>query len=598
MRLVMALVLLWMTQLQAAPPLFEEAELAAARDPVGYLQRLDAEPHQEMELFHARSLAKAALGRYPEALQDNARARALASARQETMRLLDFRLQQIALTLDTEAPQQALKLLAQLEPDLAGHPVQLSEWHALNGLALYRTQQLKEAIGELKTAYHLKQQEPETPLSLLQCARLLMTLGNLYADLSLYQESETYYQDALRLMVRLKEPNSQAIIKANIARLYIDMDQPARAKKLLDALLATPGLSPDYRAIVLGYQAMAFNALAEWGSAWRSLNEAQTIYQGLGYPQAGSRLTETRARTLQGRGEKQLALQLLTTRPGPTSIEGKALQARLLADLGRYPEAYRVMTEYMQSYKQHFNQTLSQHASAFQAEMELARSEASNRALQQENDRKRQQLLYQQSARYYQLLLVVLLAGALILLGFATRRLHRNARHLYKLATFDQLTGLPNRRALLEQLEQQWQQNEPLTLLIIDIDHFKQINDRHGHQTGDRAIQKLAQALKSWAPDLQQIGRWGGEEFLVAMPLDGATCWRLAEQLRSRIEYLAAPHMTISIGVAERCPADDSLSQLIHRADMAMYQAKRQGRNQTILAAAPDMLSELTSSVA
>ncbi|WP_349922604.1 diguanylate cyclase domain-containing protein [Aeromonas veronii] len=594
----MALVLLWMTQVQAAPPLFDETELAAARDPAGYLQRLDAEPRQGMELFHARSLAKAALGRHPDALVDNARARSLAAAHKETSRLLDFRLQQVALTLETEAPRQALRLLAQLQPALMGHPARLAQWHALNGLALYRTRQLKEAIGELKTAYHLNQQAQETTLSSLQRARLLMTLGNLYADLRLYQESETYYQDALRLMVRLDEPNSQAIIKANMARLYIDTDQPAKAWQLLDTLLGQPGLPPDYRAIVLGYQAIALNGLKEWEAAWQRLNEAQEIYLSLGYPQAASRLTETRARTLQGSGEKQLALQLLTAQTEATTIEGKALQASLLADLGRYPEAYRAMTEYMQDYQQHFNQTLSQHASAFQAERELARSEASNRALQQENDRKRQQLLYQQSARYYQLMLVFLLGVALVLLGLATHRLHRNSRHLYKLATFDQLTGLPNRRALMERLAHQWQQHQPLTLLIIDIDHFKQINDRHGHQTGDLAIQRLAHELKRWAPDLQQIGRWGGEEFLVAMPQDGARCREQAEQLRQRIELLHHPTITVSIGVAERSPADTSLSQLIHRADMAMYQAKRQGRNQTILAHSPDTPAESIPSVA
>ena len=588
MRFIMALALLWITQLQATPSLLEEAELQAARDPVGYLQRLDASPQQDMELFHARALAQAALGRYQQALLDNARARGLASAQQESQRLLDFRLQQIALTLDTEAPEQALHLLTQLRPAVLGHAQQESEWHALNGLALYRTQQLKEAIAELKTAFQLKQKGPRSALATLQRARLLMTLGNLYADLSLHREAESYYQDALGQMVRLNEPNSQVIIRANMARLYIDMARPDRARELLDALLAAPGLSPHYRAIVLGYQAMVFNAQRDWHSAWQSLEEAQAIYEGLGYPQAASRLTEIRARTLQGRGETQLALQLLTTQPGPVSIEGKAMQARLLADLGRYPEAYGVMTRYMQHYRQHFNQTLSQHAAAFQVEMDLARSEASNLALQQENENKRQQLLYQQSARYYQLMLVVLLIGALILLGLTTHRLHRSSRHLYKLATFDQLTGLPNRRALLEQLEQQWQLDAPLTLLIIDIDHFKQINDRHGHQTGDQAIRQLARELKSWAPDLQQVGRWGGEEFLVAMTQDGATCWRLAEQLRNRIAYLAAPHMTISIGVAERSPDDDSLSQLIHRADMAMYQAKRQGRNQTILAPAPN----------
>ncbi len=230
------------------------------------------------------------------------------------------------------------------------------------------------------------------------------------------------------------------------------------------------------------------------------------------------------------------------------------MQASLLADQGRYPEAYQALNEYVNDYKQHFNQTLSQHAAAFQAEMDLARSEASNRVLQQENENKRQQLLHQQSARHYQLALVGLLASALLLLGVTTHRLHRSSRHLYKLATFDQLTELPNRRALLERLATQWQQEGPLTLLIIDIDHFKQINDRHGHQAGDRAIQRLARELRSWAPDLQLVGRWGGEEFLVAVPLPAADCWYLAEQLRQRIGQIDKPRMTISIGVAGRSP--------------------------------------------
>ena len=121
-------------------------------------------------------------------------------------------------------------------------------------------------------------------------------------------------------------------------------------------------------------------------------------------------------------GEKLLALQLLMAQSGPLSMNGRAMQARLLADLGRYPEAYGAMARYMQSYKQHFNQTLSQHAAAFQVERDLARSEASNRALQLENENKRRQLLYQQSARNYQLLLLVLLAGALILLGLAAHQ--------------------------------------------------------------------------------------------------------------------------------------------------------------------------------
>ena len=120
----------------------------------------------------------------------------------------------------------------------------------------------------------------------------------------------------------------------------------------------------------------------------------------------------------------------------------------------------------------------------------------------------------------------------------------------------------------------------------------------HGHQAGDRAIQRLARELSDWAPDAQLIGRWGGEEFLVAVPLAAEDCWHLAEQLRLRISQLDTPHMTISIGIAGRSEADEGLGPLIHRADMAMYQAKRQGRNQTILATTPSAQDELTSSVA
>lgn len=235
-----------------------------------------------MELFYARSLAQAALGRYPQAQRDNARARGLANAQQETLRLLDFRLQQIALTLDADTPDQALELLTQLWPAVRHHPRQVPEWHALNGLAPYRTQQMKEAILELKTAYHLKQKS-RVPSSPPCSAAVYMTLGNLYADLNLYREAETYYQDALGQMVQLNEPNSQAIIRANMARLYIDKGQPARASQLLDTLLAT-SLSPHYRAVrprLPGHGVQRTGGLARrLAQAWRRHKPSMTGWIG------------------------------------------------------------------------------------------------------------------------------------------------------------------------------------------------------------------------------------------------------------------------------------------------------------------------------
>ncbi|UBO75861.1 GGDEF domain-containing protein [Aeromonas rivuli] len=594
------LLLCWLGQVQAAPSLLNDAEWRAARDPAAYLSQLDALTGQDMELFHARSLAKAHLGDYRGAQLDNARARALAASHQEASRQRDFQLQQIALALDTAAPDQAFTLLAQLEPALQDDAAQRAQWHALNGLAHYKANQLQSAIAELKSAFLLKRQlKQESKQAQLQCIQLLITLGNLYADIGLGQEAEQHYLDALRRSLSLDEPNSQTLIKANMARLYLDMGRPARARQLLDSQLANPALSPDYRAAMLGYLAMALNAEGNGSAALRHLDQAEALHQQLGYPTPPGLLT-TRAAALRSQGETGPALALLEG-AGTLDLSGKALRAELLAGQGNYAAAYRGLNDYHADYRQHFNRTLSEHAAAFQAQMDLARSESDNHRLVLENERRRQQIAHQQSARNYQLMLVMLLLSALILLGITTHRLHRSSRRLYRLASFDQLTGLANRHALQERLQTLWQQEGPLSLIIIDIDHFKQINDQHGHGAGDIAIARLGQLLGEWAPERELIGRWGGEEFLVAIPLPAQDCWHLAEQLRQRVaaeREPGRPVMTISLGVAGREDPHETLTQLIHRADMAMYQAKRQGRNQTVLAAPPHTVVTLSRSLA
>jgi diguanylate cyclase (GGDEF)-like protein len=600
MRRYFLLLLCWLNQAQADPSLLNDAEWRAARDPAFYLSQLDTLAGQDMELFHARSLAKAHLGDYRGAQLDNARARALATSHQESSRQRDFQLYQIALVLDTAAPDQAVTLLAQLKPALQGDGAQRAQWHALNGLALYKTNQLQSAIAELKSAFLLKRQlKQESKTAQLQYIRLLITLGNLYADIGLGQEAEQHYLDALQRTLSLNEPNSQTLIKANMARLYLDMDRPARARQLLDGQLANPTLSPDYRAAMLGYLAMALNAEGNCSAALRHLDEADALYQQLGYPAPPGLLT-TRAAALRSQGDTGRALALLDGAK-TLDLSGKALRAELLAGQGNYAAAYRGLSDYHADYRQHFNRTLSEHAAAFQAQMDLARSESDNHRLILENERRRQQIAHQQSARNYQMMLVMLLLSALLLLGITTHRLHRSSRRLYRLASFDQLTGLANRHALQERLQALWQREGPLSLIIIDIDHFKQINDQHGHGAGDVAIARLGQVLGEWAPDRELIGRWGGEEFLVAIPLPAQDCWHLAEQLRQRVateREPGRPVMTISLGVAGREDPHETLTQLIHRADMAMYQAKRQGRNQTVLAAAPQTVVTLSRSLA
>lgn len=171
-------------------------------------------------------------------------------------------------------------------------------------------------------------------------------------------------------------------------------------------------------------------------------------------------------------------------------------------------------------------------------------------------------------------------------------RLRQNAeRELAGLASTDGLTGLANRRRLDQVLKQEWargmRSERPLALLMIDVDHFKAFNDRHGHHGGDVALRSVAQTLTA---SIRRPGdlaaRYGGEEFMVVLPeTDKAGACVIAEKLRLAIEALPTfaedtVPITVSIGVATHLPATHDLPEpLFHAADRALYRAKKQGRN-------------------
>jgi diguanylate cyclase len=156
-------------------------------------------------------------------------------------------------------------------------------------------------------------------------------------------------------------------------------------------------------------------------------------------------------------------------------------------------------------------------------------------------------------------------------------------------ARTDSLTGLSNRRAFDDELRRrlnEWDRKRtPLTLIILDIDHFKKFNDTHGHQVGDEVLRTVAKTLRHQARDMDLPCRYGGEEFAVILPateLPGACV--VAERIRQAIEASVTVcaektlKVTCSLGLAQVVPSDDSAS-LIRRADDALYASKKAGRN-------------------
>jgi diguanylate cyclase (GGDEF)-like protein len=169
----------------------------------------------------------------------------------------------------------------------------------------------------------------------------------------------------------------------------------------------------------------------------------------------------------------------------------------------------------------------------------------------------------------------------------------RAAEQLRELADIDELTKLPNRRQFLRSLEAEFARvqryDRPLSVLMIDADDFKLINDRHGHFAGDEVLQALAVRLRGIVRQIDLLGRLGGEEFAVAiMEADMPAALETAERLRREIaaepfQVVAGKiQVTVSVGVATRRARDDNAAQLLSLADKAMYLAKSGGRNRVI----------------
>ena len=172
-------------------------------------------------------------------------------------------------------------------------------------------------------------------------------------------------------------------------------------------------------------------------------------------------------------------------------------------------------------------------------------------------------------------------------------RLEQARRKLEHTAVTDELTGLRNRRYIMDQLEKEYQRavrtGAPLSLILVDIDHFKKVNDTYGHAFGDRVLQAAAQEMEASLRSYDLLGRIGGEEFLIASPgstLDDAA--RLAERIRLRIDGRTvtdgqdAVRVTVSAGVTSLGEQDAKAEMLLARADEAMYLAKQEGRDRVV----------------
>ncbi|MGN4869652.1 diguanylate cyclase [Aeromonas caviae] len=388
--------------------------------------------------------------------------------------------------------------------------------------------------------------------------------GLLYIDTEEYDKALPLMAEAERYYLGSNQEGVLAWSRIELATILQKQGKPDQAMTKLDQAAASLHQGEGADSVTLGHwhlvMAEVLEALNRPGEALRHLDEAEPIFTREQNLRFLARVHETRARVLERQGHIQSALTSLKT-----YVETRqALELRLR----------------------------EQRSLQMRFEFDLARKELENQTLRSQQQLQAEKLKQLQERRYWQYLVVALL---LVVMGTLVVHQRGRTRKMQRLAMTDELTGIHNRRQIQAKgrkwFTQAREEGKPLCVLLLDVDHFKKVNDQLGHHVGDRVLTAVAQCIEEQLRSLDRVGRNGGEEFLVLLPdtLLGEAV-EVAERIRLavaclEIEGVPADHpIHISIGCAQYKPEDDNLGELVRRADEAMYQAKLAGRNRVMTA--------------
>ncbi len=281
-------------------------------------------------------------------------------------------------------------------------------------------------------------------------------------------------------------------------------------------------------------------------------------------------------------------------------INLRGSRAQILASFGRHEEA---MTEQGRAMEARLQALRDQSAGHERRVSELSARLAEREAeiLRRDNALQSAQIAEQERRARVLVIGASLLSVFVLALMALLWRNRQISRRLRELANTDVLTGLPNRRAVMARAEQEFERIRrypaPFSVAVLDLDHFKLINDRFGHEVGDDVLRRFAVICRGAVRSTDIIGRTGGEEFVLLMPqTDAEAALQMLERLREQVARIADAlpqaglRTRVSIGVASCHEADDSFNRLLLRADQALYAAKAGGRDRVQLADAPGSL--------
>ena len=433
----------------------------------------------------------------------------------------------------------------------------------------------------------------------LHALTALNSIAIIYNRMGDAVQAQQIYQRSLPVQRTAGLRREEAVTQYNLGRAAERLEQWTAAKAAFQtALQLSRELTYD-RAQAYALRGLAAVALAEndAAGALRFVTEAAPLRARIVDARLGAQFALVEGGALRrmrrlgdARTKLELARQAMEQGDGQVDLVDLYDElASLEVAAGDWRAAYQWRTRSSSLGERLLRSQIDQRFAMQRVEFDTATKEKENAALLKANEASELALSQTKRARTLQIVAITLaLALVAVLAGLALHQRRSNLR-MRALAMTDDLTEAPNRRAVLRRLQRllDEERGRDVCVLLLDIDHFKSINDRFGHAVGDRVLQAVAARLHACMQAGDFHGRVGGEEFLVVMTdlsLDAALA--RAEVLRFEITAIDTAHLfaepgatvTASIGVAGR-ESDDAVSSLLQRADAALYLAKRDGRN-------------------
>jgi diguanylate cyclase (GGDEF)-like protein len=421
-------------------------------------------------------------------------------------------------------------------------------------------------------------------------------IATIYNRMGDYAQAQQYFEQASKAQIAAGMRREAVVTLYNLGRTRENLGQWDSAQRAyLEAMELSRAISyARGEAYAQRGLASVHNARGEWQKSLERLADAGKLAAGTPDARLQAQIALVRGVALRGakrpaEGIVALNAALATFEKAEALAEMAATYAALAAaqaDLADWRGAYDSQRLLKEVTDRLHTRQLDQRFMTLKVEFDTAARETENALLLREKAASEAALEQQKRAGQLQIVAVTLAALLAVVLGLLAWRHRRTSQTMETLAMTDELTGLPNRRAVLAQLAAVLAGGKDCAVLILDIDHFKTINDQHGHLVGDEVLRAVAGAIADVLRRPMVAGRLGGEEFLLLLPqMELEAAVQVAEQVRAAVagvdtsRWFSGHPLSVSAGVAMAHPEPGGVADALRRADEALYAAKAAGRN-------------------